>query len=96
MIRFPPELYSHSIGSPLDARVCAVNVCGLAIEKTKSLELMLAVSMIPGENDDDRGEDTTCVEDVDLATVVVVANRGMSMVVLPALLSFPVQVVNEL
>ena len=62
----------------------------------KSLELMLAESIIPGENDNELDGRATCVEDVDLATVVVVANRGTSMLVLPALLDLPVQVENDL
>ena len=37
----------------------------------KSLELMLAESIIPGENDNELDGRATCVEDVDLATVVV-------------------------
>ena len=57
---------------------------------------MLAESIIPGENDNELVGRATCVEDVDLATVVVVANRGTSMLVLPALLDLPVQVENDL
>jgi hypothetical protein len=62
----PSEEYSHNAGSPLDANVRAVNVCGLANEKTKSRLDTPADNNAPGVNDNDDG--TVVVVDVVVVT----------------------------
>jgi hypothetical protein len=69
----PPEENSHNAGSPLDANVRAVNVCGLANEKTKSRLDTPADNNAPGINDNDDG--MVVVVDV---VVVVEAKPGTS------------------
>jgi hypothetical protein len=68
----PSEEYSHNAGSPLDANVRAVNVCGLANEKTKSRLDTPADNNAPGVN-----HHQLMVVIVDVV-VVVVAKPGTS------------------
>ena len=75
----PLDEYSHNAGSPLDARDRAVNTCDDDNENTKSRLDTSADNNAPGAKLVELDEGATCVEDVDLATVVVVTNRRRSM-----------------